>query len=104
MDFAIEVTPHLGILGLQESDVLMARLVVVIKIADAGFLLILKDLLPQYLQLKFHEVDLLLEVDDVVVRVVLVGVFAESTRILLFLLLTSELHSYASVVAGVVAK
>ena len=83
---------------------LMARLVVVIKIANAGLLHILKDLLSQYLQLKFHEVDLLLEVDDVLVRVVLVGVFAKSARILLFLLLTSELHSYTSVVAGVVAK
>ena len=104
MDFAIEVPPHLGILGLEEGDVLMACLVVVIKIADAGFLLILKDLLPQNLELKLHEVDLLLKVDDVLVRVVIVGVFTESTRVLLAFLLTSELHSYASIVAAAVAK
>ena len=48
--------------------------------------------------------DLLLKVDDVLVRVVIVGVFAESTWILLAFLLTSELHSYASVVAAAVAK
>ena len=51
MDFAIKVSPHLGILGLEESDVLMASLVVVIKIADAGLLLILKDFLSQNLEL-----------------------------------------------------
>ena len=52
----------------------MARLVVVIKIANAGLLHILKDLLSQYLQLKFHEVDLLLQVDDILVQLVFIGI------------------------------
>ena len=48
--------------------------------------------------------NLLLEIDDILVCVVIVGVFTECTWIFLFLFLASELHSNITVIAGAIAK
>lgn len=74
LDSAVEVAPHLPVLVLQQTDVLVRRLVVVVKTADSRLLFILDHLLPQNFELELHEVDLLLEVDDVLVSGVDVGV------------------------------
>lgn len=64
---------------------------IVVQVADSRGLLVVLDLLVEDLELKFHEVDLLLQIRYVVVlRVHLVGVFAED--LVSATVLASELH------------
>ena len=72
---------------------LVRGFVVVEEGADARLLLVFGDLFSEDFQFKLHEVDLLLQVDDVLVcRIVFVGVATEGFARAAFLLLTVELH------------
>jgi hypothetical protein len=62
---AVELTAHLLILRLQQRDMLMRRLLVVKKPTNPRVLLIFNNFFLQYLQLKLHKVDLLLQVLDI---------------------------------------
>lgn len=62
LNLLVVVSAHFLILLLQERYVLEAGLFIVEEAADAGLLLILDDFLFQYLELKLHEVNLLLQV------------------------------------------
>ena len=100
----IKVALHLSVLCLQQTDMLMRCFIVIVETANARLLLILDDLLAQDLQLKLHEVDLLLQVDDVIVGGVDVGVLAKLTRCQLFFLLSAEIHRNCGIVSGVIAE
>ena len=62
LNLLVVVSAHLLILLLQERYVLEAGLFIIKEAADARLLLILDDFLFQYLELKLHEVNLLLQV------------------------------------------
>ena len=98
VDLFVEVSLHLRILAFKQADMLVRCLVVIVQTANARLLLVLDDLLPENLQLKFHEVDLLLQVDDVFVCRVDIGVGAKLTRCKLLFLLTTEVHGRSAVV------
>ena len=83
---------------------LMRGLVIIVEATDAGLLLVLDHLLSQDFQLELHEVDLLLQVDDVVVRGINVRVLTELAGSLLLLLLASEIHGDGRLVAGAIAE
>ena len=79
---------------------LVRRLVVVEKCSDSRILLVLINLLAQDLELKLHEVNLLLQVDDVLIRgVVIVWVATELLAVRAAFLLPVELHLVHRVVA-----
>jgi hypothetical protein len=61
-DLTIVVSAHLLILLLKQGDVLETRLFVIKEGADAGLFLIIYDFFFQDLELKLHEVNLLLEI------------------------------------------
>ena len=103
LDLPGEVTVHLSVLGLQQTDVLMGRLVIVVQAANARLLFVFNDFLSQNFELKLHEVNLLLQVDDVLVSGIHVGVAAELAWLLLALLLASEVHRRGRVVASTAA-
>ena len=88
----VEVTAHLAILVLQKTDVLVRGLLVVVEAADARLLLILDHFLLKYFEFQLHEVDLLLQIDDVLVCVIDVWILAESTWLWCALFLASEVH------------
>ena len=88
----VEVSAHLAVLVLQKTDVLVRGLLVVVEAADARLLLVLDHFLLQYFQFQLHEVDLLLQIDDVLVCVVDVWILAQGTRLRGALFLASEVH------------
>lgn len=63
---------HLRILLLEEIDVLVRGLIVVEESTDARLLLVFVDLLSEDLQFKLHEMNLLLQVYDVIFRLVVI--------------------------------
>lgn len=93
LETAIEVALHLRVLGLQETDMLMTCLVIVIEGPDARFLLILNDLFAQDFKLELHKVNLLLQIYNIVVGGVHVGIVAKLAYSRLLLLLASKVHS-----------
>ena len=101
----IEVSLHLCILRLEQTQVLVARLVVVVQAANARLLLVLEHLLFQDFQLELHEVDLLLKVHDVIVFFVShIRIVAQLAGRLLPFVLTSEVHCHGGAIACVVAE
>ena len=92
LKISIEVAPHLRILVFQEADVLVRGLIVIVEAANARLLLILDHFFPQNFEFQLHEVDLLLQVDDVVICGVDVGVLPKLAGSLLLLLLATEVH------------
>ena len=104
LQIPVEVAPHLRILVLQQADMLMRGLVIIVEATDAGLLLIFDHLLSQDFQLELHEVDLLLQVDDVVIRSVYVRVLTELAGSLLLLLLTSEIHGDGRLIATAISE
>ena len=100
----IKVAPHLRILVLQQADMLVRGLVIIVEATDAGLLLVLDHLLTQDFQLELHEVDLLLQVDDVVIGRINVRVLTELAGSLLLLLLTSEIHGDGRLVAAAISE
>ena len=70
---------------------LVAGFVIVVQAADAGFFLVLDDLLFQNFQFKFHEVNLLLQVGDVLALGVL-NVRVRAHQAFVFFVLAVELH------------
>ena len=73
---------------------LVTGLIIVVQAANAALLLIFDHLLTQDFELQFHEVDLLLQVDDVLIGLVHVRVATELPRSELLLLLASEVHHW----------
>ena len=63
---------HLRILSLEEIDVLVRGLIVVEEGTDAGLLLVFVDFLSEDFQFKLHEMNLLLQVDDVLLRLLFI--------------------------------
>jgi len=88
----IEIAPHLAILVLEQADVLVRGLIVVVHASNARLLLILDDLLAQDFELQLHEMDLLLQVNDIIIGCIDIRVLPELARIQLLLLLTTEVH------------
>ncbi len=83
---------------------LMTCLVIIIQRANAGLLLILDDLFAQDFKLKLHKVNLLLQIYNIVVCGIHVGVVAKLTYSRLLLLLASEVHSDCRLIAAGVTK
>ena len=70
------VTAHLAILSLELTDMLVACLVIIIKSTDTCLGGVINHFLSQDFELKLHEVNLLLQIDDVFVCIVDVWVLA----------------------------
>lgn len=105
VELPVKVSPHLRVLCLEQADVLMTALVIVVETADARLLLVLQHFLFQNFELKFHKVNLLLQVHDVLVlAVALVRINAELARGLLALLLPAEIHCDSRLVSSIVAE
>ena len=94
LQISVEVALHLRILRLEQADVLVTGLIIVVQATNAALLLIFDHLLTQDFELQFHEVDLLLQVDDVLIGLVHVRVATELPRSELLLLLASEVHHW----------
>ena len=73
----------------------MTCLVIVIQATDSTLLLIFNDLLSEDFKLKLHEVDLLLQVNDILISLVHVRVVTQLPRSQLLLLLATEVHSHS---------
>jgi len=72
---------------------LMTGLVIIIQGANTGLLLILNDLFAQDFKLELHKVNLLLQIYNIVVGGVHVGIVAKLAYSRLLLLLASKVHS-----------
>lgn len=104
LQVAVEVTFHLRVLCLEKGYMLVTRLIVIIKVAYARLLLIFDYLFTQNFKLKLHEVDLLLQIDDVIVHGVHVGVGSQLAWILLLFFLSSEVHRHRRIISTAVAE
>ena len=92
LQLSVKVTTHLRVLCLQQVDVLVTGLLIIVQTAYSRLGRVLDNFLSQDLKLEFHEVDLLLQVDDVLVSVIHVWVSSEDTWHRSALLLPIELH------------
>jgi hypothetical protein len=99
----VEVLQHRGILLLEQEDVLVLRLVVIVQATDARFLLVLLDLFSEDLELKVHEVELLLEIFDVLINL-RAWIVRVQELFLVVQILTSEVHLDGGLVTGGVTK
>ena len=81
---------------------LVRGLVVVVEAADARLLRVLNHFVAQNLELQLHKVDLLLQVDDVVVSLIHIGIATNQTCLRLSLL-SSELHLLHRIVSSAVS-
>jgi len=80
--------------------VLVARFVVVVERTDPRLLLVFDYFFFQNFKFKFHEVNLLLEVYDVLIlKTLLVGVLAE--LVLIGFVLTTKLHLHCGLISGI---
>ena len=104
LHLVIEVFFHLSILRLEQSDMLMTGLIIVVEVTDSRLLFVFEDLLFQNFELELHKVNLLLQVNDVVILGVLVGVHTELTWVLLALILPTEVHHRGRIVASIAAE
>jgi len=81
---------------------LVRGLVVVVEAADARFLRVLNHFVAQNLELQLHKVDLLLQVDNVIVSLVHIGIATNQTCLRLSLL-SSELHLMHGLVSAAIS-
>ena len=79
---------------------LVRALIVVIQAANARLCRVLQHLLLQNLQLERHEVYLLLQVDDVLVVSVIIGIVTDEARLGCSLVLPIEIHLVDRVVVS----
>ena len=93
----VEVTPHLLVLRLKQIDVLVTGLVIVVQATNTALFLILNDLFFQNFKFQVHEVDLLLQVQDVVIAE-LVHIRVITHYALVFFVLPMELHLHSGFV------
>ena len=103
-DGLVEVAVHLGILRLEQADVLMRSLFVVKETANARFLLIFGHFLSQDLEFKLHKVNLLLQVHNVLVSGIHVGVVPQLPRRELLLVLAPKVHLHCGLVVLAVSE
>jgi len=82
----------------------MGCFVIIVQISNARLLFVFLDLFAKDFELKLHEVDLLLQVYDILVRWVDVWVIAELTWSLLFFVLTTEVHHDSGLVSRAVSE
>jgi len=81
---------------------LVRGLVVVVEAADARLLRVLNHFVAQNLKLQLHKVDLLLQVDNVLVSLIHIGIASKQTCLRLSLL-PSELHLLHGLVSTAVS-
>ena len=82
----------------------MGCFVIIVQISNARLLFVFLDFFAKDFELKLHEVDLLLQVYDVLVRWVDVGVIAKLAWSLLFFVLTTEVHHSGGLVSRAVSE
>lgn len=92
LHLSVEIFAHLRVLSLEQAYVLVRALVIVVEASDTRLCLVLIHLLLQNLEFQRHEVNLLLQIDDVLIGSVFVRVLAEHPRLRRALLLAPELH------------
>ena len=104
LDVLVEVSFHLRVLRLQQADVLVGCFIIIVKIADAGFLLVFLNFFAENFELKLHKVDLLLQVDDVIICCVDVGVVSDLAWSLLAFVLAAEVHHRGGLISRTVSE